>query len=174
MKLSRVDTAPFTATFFPLNLALLTVGENMMPIGYWTVISKEPFRFLISMGVGNQSLLLLKKYKEAALHFMPWSDRERVVKAGYLSGRDVNKAEELGFNLIPADKLKHTKLVEGAESTFETVVHRELMNVSREFLPFMLDVVQVHGNTAALDRDPIIFMSEDQFASIGERWEYKR
>lgn len=78
-------TTSFSTGYFPLHLGLLSVGENIMPMGYWTVISKEPFRFLISMGVGNHSPLLLKKYQEAALHFMPWSDRERVVRAGHLS-----------------------------------------------------------------------------------------
>jgi flavin reductase (DIM6/NTAB) family NADH-FMN oxidoreductase RutF len=73
-----------------------------MPMGYWTVISKDPFRFLICMQVGNHSLTLLKKYKEAALHFMPWSERQRVVDAGQISGRDVDKAAKLGFDLYPA------------------------------------------------------------------------
>jgi len=172
--LSNRETALFTPTFFPLHLALLTVGENLMPIGYWTVISKDPFRFFISMGVGNHSLLLLKKHKEAALHFMPWSDRERVVRAGYLSGRDVNKADELGFSLRKAEKLQHTKLIEGADSTFETVVHRELMNLSREFALFILDVVAVHGDVGPFERQPIIFLSEDRFGTLGEQWEYER
>lgn len=168
------ETAPFTSTFFPLHLALLTVGQNMMPIGYWTVISKKPFRFFISMGVGNHSLLLLKKYKEAALHFMPWKDREKVVRAGYISGRDVNKADMLGFSLRPADKLKNTMLVEGADSVFETVVYRELMHVSTEFLPFILDVVAVHGNSSPLEREAIMFLSENYFSTTGEHWEYRR
>jgi flavin reductase (DIM6/NTAB) family NADH-FMN oxidoreductase RutF len=171
---SNRETAPFTPTFFPLHVALLSVGENIMPIGYWTVISKNPFRFFISMGVGNHSLLLLKKYKEAALHFMPWSERHKVARAGYLSGRDVNKAQELGFTLIPAEKLQQTKLVAGADSTFETVVYRELMHLSREFSPFVLDVVAVHGDLTPFEREPIIFLSEDHFATLGERWEYKR
>lgn len=167
-------TAPFKSAFFPLHLALLTVGENMMPIGYWTIISKKPFRILLSVGVGNHSLVLLKKYKEAALHFMPWSERERVVRAGYLSGRDVNKAELLGFKLTPAEVLEHTRLVEGADSSLEMVVYRELMHVSTEFLPFIMDVVAVHGHINPIERDPILFLSEDHFASLGERWEYER
>ncbi len=126
-----VQTARFDTRFFPQHVLLLTIGENLMPMGYWPVISKDPFRFLICMGVGNHSLLLLKKYKEAALHFMPWSRREQVVRAGYLSGRDVKKADVLGFNLLPAEKLQHTRLVEGADSVFETVVYRELPNLSR-------------------------------------------
>jgi hypothetical protein len=38
----------------------------------------------------------------------------------------------------------------------------------------MLDVVKVHGGAALSERDPILFMSEDYFATLGERWEYKR
>ena len=167
-----IQTARFDTRFFPQHLLLLTAGENLMPMGYWTVISKDPFRFVICMGVGNHSLLLLKKYKEAALHFMPWSRREQVVRAGYLSGRDVKKADVLGFNLLPAEKLQHTYLVEGADSVFETVVYRELPNLSREFTPFVLDVVAVHGEMRLQDQQPILYLSQESFATLGENWEY--
>lgn len=165
--------APFNTSFFPQQVMLVTVAENMLPMGYWTVISKDPFRFLICMGVGNHSLTLLKKHKEAALHLMPWSERERVARAGHLSGRDVNKAAELGFKLLPAEKLKVTKLVEGAESVFETVLHMELMNLSREFALFVLDVVTTHGMSKPDIRQPILFLSQDDFTTLGERWEYR-
>jgi flavin reductase (DIM6/NTAB) family NADH-FMN oxidoreductase RutF len=162
---------PFAAKFFPLHLALLTVGDNMMPMGYWTVVSKDPFRFLISMGVGNHSLTLLKEYQEAALHFMPWSERERVVRSGWLSGRDMNKAERLGFRLLPADELEHTSLVDGADTIFELKVFKELSELSREFVPFVLDVVAIHGSR---HRDPILFLSRKDFATLGERWKYQK
>lgn len=171
---TTLETAPFSTQFFPLHLALLSVGENIMPIGYWTVISKNPFRFLIAMGVGNHSLLLLKKYKEAALHFMSWSDRERVVQAGHLSGRDGSKAEKLGYQLYPAEKLQHTKLVHGADSVFEMVVHMELFNLSREFVPFVMDVVATHGTLKPKERQPIFYLSLDDFSTTGEQWEYKK
>lgn len=165
------QTEPFAAKFFPLHLALLTVGENMMPLGYWTVVSKDPFRFLISMGVGNHSLKLLKETREAALHFMPWSDRQRVVRAGWLSGRDVNKAKVLGFQLLPAEKLEHTCLIDGADTTFELKVFRELPDLSREFVPYVMDVIAIHGSR---HRDPILFLSRKDFATLGERWIYQK
>jgi ferredoxin len=40
---TRPPNAPFDAKYFPLHLALLSVSENMFPIGNWTVISKDPF-----------------------------------------------------------------------------------------------------------------------------------
>lgn len=163
--------SPFEAKFFPLHLALLTVGDNMMPLGYWTVVSKEPFRFMISMGVGNYSLGLMKKYGEAGLHFMPWSQREKVVRAGWISGRDGSKAKKLGFSLYPADKLKHTSLVEGADTVFELRKYKELQDISREFIPFVMDVVAIHGSTHV---EPILFLSRKDFATMGERWKFQK
>ena len=167
--------APFDAKYFPLHLALLSVGENIMPIGNWTVISKDPFRFLLAISVGNHSLTLLKKHKEAALHFMPWHERERVVRAGHLSGRNVNKAEMLGFRLYPAQSLKHTRLVEGADSIFELTLHVELLgNLSREFALFVMNVVAVHGGLRPDQRLPILYLSQEDFATLGERWTYEK
>jgi flavin reductase (DIM6/NTAB) family NADH-FMN oxidoreductase RutF len=169
-----LPSAPFNARFFPQHVLLLTVGNNMMPMGYWTVISKSPFRFLICMGVGNYSLTLIKKFKEAALHFMPWEERERVVRAGYISGRDGNKAEALDFTLQPAEKLQHTKLVNGADHTYETVIYQELPNLSTEFVLYVMDVVASHGKKRPTQRQPIMYLSGDDIATLNEPWRYQR
>jgi flavin reductase (DIM6/NTAB) family NADH-FMN oxidoreductase RutF len=171
---SAPESIPYNTQYFPLHLAFLTVGENMMPIAHWMVISKAPFRFLIAMQLGNHSLTLLRKYQEAAVHFMPWRDRERVVRAGYMSGDFTNKAERLAFELIPAAKLQHTKLVDGADIIFETTVRQEIPGISHEFAPFLLDVVAVHGHVEAAQREPILFMREYEFATTGEEWRFKR
>ncbi|MCP4425236.1 MAG: flavin reductase family protein [Chloroflexi bacterium] len=168
------STVPFNPRFFPQHVLLLTIGDNMMPMGYWTVISKDPFRFLICMGVGNHSLTLLKKYREAALHFMPWGDRQKVVRAGYISGRNYDKAEELGFALRPAEKLQHTRLIEGADIIYETVVHQELPKLSTEFALYVMDVVATQGKKHPTQRQPLFYLCGDDFAGIGEKWRYQR
>ena len=166
-------SAPFDSKFFPQQVLLLSVGENMMPMGYWTVISKEPFRFLVCIQLGNYSLDLLREVGEAALHFMPWSDRERVAKAGHLSGREGPKAPRLGYNLIPAQKLEHTKLVEGADLVYECLVLQELAGLSHEFALFVLDVVAASGDISPLRRDPIFYLSQKDFARMGEKYRYR-
>lgn len=171
---STPDTAPFNTKFFPQHIMLVSVGENILPMGYWTVISKNPFRFLVCMQLGNYSLGLIRKYNEAALHFFPWKDRARVVKSGHISGRDGSKTERLGFQLIPAQKLSQTKLVEGFDSAYETVVYQELAGLSAEFAIFILDVVATHGNVNPLMREPIFFMSLKDFATVGEKWKTPR
>lgn len=165
---------PYNTQYFPLHLAFLTVAENMMPIAHWMVVSKEPFRFLIAMQLGNHTLTLLRKHQEAALHFMPWSDRERVVRAGYMSGGFTNKAERLGYTLVPAEKLEATRLVEGADAIFETVVFQELKGISHEFAPFVMDVVAFHGNVDAAERQPILFTKEYHFTTTDGQWRFKR
>jgi len=146
----------------------------MMPKGYWTVISKEPFRFLICMQLGNYSLDLIRKHKEAAMHFFPWKDRERVIKTGYISGRDNNKAQRLGFNLVPAERLQSTKLVEGYDSAYELVVNQELGGLSGDFAIFVMDVVAAHGKGTPMRREPIFFLSLKDFGAIGEKWKLPR
>ena len=168
-----LSNAPFNARFFPQHVLLLTVHENMIPMGYWTVVSKEPFRFLICMQLGNHSLGLLRQYREAALHFMPWEMREQVVRAGYLSGREGDKAARLNFTLKPAEKLTQTKLVEGADAVYETVVHSELEGLSSEFALFVLDVVAAQGSLRPQQRQPIIYLSHKDFATLGETWRYR-
>jgi len=169
-----LDTAPFNTIFFPQHVTLLSTGEYMIPMGYWTVISKDPFRFLICMQLGNYSLELLRKNKEATLHFFPWGDRERVLKTGYISGRDGSKAERLGFNLLPAEKMQHTKLVEGYDSAYETVVNQELTGLSAEFAIFVLDVIATHGKIRPAQREPNFFLSLKDFATVGEKWKMPR
>jgi flavin reductase (DIM6/NTAB) family NADH-FMN oxidoreductase RutF len=168
-------TAPFNTRYFPLHIALLTVASNLMPMGNWMVISKKPFRFLLAMGVGNHSLSLLKKHKEACLHFLPWSERQKVVHAGHISGRTVDKASLLGFTLLPAAKLQITRLVQGADAAFELVVNRELPpNLSREFALFIMDVVHTHGTLDPTQRQPLLYLSDEDFATLSdERWVYK-
>ena len=166
--------AAFNTAYFPQHLTLVTVAENMLPIGHWMAISKDPFRLLIAMQLGNYSLGLLRKYGEAALHMMPWSERERVARAGYLSGSSVNKAEKLGYSLVPAQVLQHTRLVEGAEAIYETVLHSELPGLSHEFALFALDVVATYHPPKSAQRQPILYLSDKDFATLGERWQYKR
>ena len=168
------QNAPYTAQYFPQHVALLTVGDNMMPIGHWTVISKDPFRLLLAMEMGNYSYELLKKYNEAAFNFMPWSDRFKVARAGFISGRDMEKAQELGLSLLPAEKLEHTRLVDGAEVTYEMVVYKKLDGLSREFAIYVFDIVATHGKTKPVRRQPILYLSLKDFTTYGEMWKYEK
>jgi len=166
--------ARYTTQYFPQHVALLTVGKNIMPIGHWTVISKDPFRLLLAMEMGNHSYTLLQKYREAAFHFMPWNERYKVARAGFISGRDFDKAEELGFELLTAKKLQNTRLVAGADGIFEMVVFKELDGLSREFAIYVFDIIATHGKYRPVDRQPILYLSLKDFATLSETWKYQK
>jgi flavin reductase (DIM6/NTAB) family NADH-FMN oxidoreductase RutF len=156
-----------------MHLALLTVASNLMPMAWWTPISKEPFRFLIAMDRKNHTLSLLRKHREAVLNFLPWTERERVVRAGYLTGRKVRKAERLDFRLIAAQQLKHTGVVEGVYAAFELVVVSELEEPAGDHVPFVCDVVHVHRRRRPAMGEPLLFLGYRDFAMLGERWRFR-
>jgi flavin reductase (DIM6/NTAB) family NADH-FMN oxidoreductase RutF len=159
--------------FYPMHLALLTVANNLMPMAWWTPISKEPFRFLIAMDRKNYTLSLLREHREAVLNFLPWTERERVVRAGYLTGRKVKKAERLGVIFTPAVQLKHTGVVEGIYAAFELVVVAELAEPAGDHVPFICDVVHVHRKRRPAMGEPMLFLGYRDFATLGERWRFR-
>jgi len=158
--------------FYPLHLALLVVGDNPSPVAWWTPISKEPFRFLIAIDRRNYSLALLRELGEAALHLFPWQARHAVVRAGYRSGRNADKASALGLELAPAVALQQTQIATGATTAFELAVVQELAS-DGDHAPFIFDVRHVHRGKRRPARDnPILFLGWRDFATLGKRWRF--
>lgn len=44
-------------------------------------------------------------------------------------------------------------------------------DLSREFVPYVMDIVAVHGTRR---REPVFFLSRKDFATMGERWTYQK
>jgi flavin reductase (DIM6/NTAB) family NADH-FMN oxidoreductase RutF len=145
-----------------------------MPLAWWTPISKDPFRFLIAMDRSNHSLGLLRDTGEAVLHFMPWESRQRVIRAGYLTGAKVAKSDVLGFTLEPAAKLKNTSRVQGAYSAFELTVVQELESLSGDHVPFVMEVEHVHTDQRPGKAEPILFLGYRGFATLGKQYRFRR
>jgi flavin reductase (DIM6/NTAB) family NADH-FMN oxidoreductase RutF len=156
-----------------MHLALLTVASNLMPMAWWTPISKEPFRLLIAMDRKNHTLGLLREHREAVLNFLPWAERERVVRAGYLTGRRGRKAERLGFRLTPARQLQEAGVVAGVQTAFELVVVAEPEEPAGDHVPFVCDVVHVHRQRRPATGEPLLFLGYRDFAPLGERWRFR-
>ena len=165
-----MNRAPYRAYFYPMHLALLSVGENFMPLAWWTPVSKEPFRLLFALDRKNHTLSLLRELKEAALSFLPWEEREWVVRAGYLSGRRVRKAERLGVALRQARRLAHTRVPEKALAVYEVKVSE--WPTEGDHALFLGEVVHAEGNPEA-KRRPILFLGFRDYATLGETWRFK-
>ncbi len=160
----------YRAFFYPMRLGLLCVGENFMPMAWWTPVSKEPFRLLLAIDRKNHTLSLLRELSEAALAFLPWEARAWVVRAGYLSGRKVDKAQALGVPLRPARRLAHTRVPEGALAVYEMRVVE--WPTDGDHALFLGEVVHVEGSGQAKER-PILFLGFRDFATLGERWRFR-
>ncbi|BAW02904.1 conserved protein of DIM6/NTAB family [Thermus thermophilus] len=159
----------YRSFFYPMRLALLSSGENFMPMAWWTPVSKSPFRFLLAVDRKNHTLSLLRELSEAALSFLPWEERAWVVRAGYLTGRKGRKAERLGVALRPARRLAHTLVPEKALAVFELKVTEWPMDGDHAL--FLGDVVHVEGSPEARLR-PILFLGFRDYATLGERWRF--
>jgi flavin reductase (DIM6/NTAB) family NADH-FMN oxidoreductase RutF len=121
----------------------------------------------------NHTLNLLREHREAVLNFLSWTERERVVRAGYLTGRKGKKIERLGIHLTPAQRLKHTGVIEGIYAAFELMVVSELEEPAGDHVPFVCDVVHVHRKRRPAAGEPILFMGHRDFATLGERWRFR-
>ncbi len=160
----------YRSFFYPMRLALLCVERNFLPIAWWTPVSKAPFRMLLAIDRKNHTLELIRESQEAALTFLPWSERSWVIRAGYLSGKQVDKSQKLGVTLRPARVLKSTWIPQKASGVFELVT-RELPEAGDHAL-FIGDVVHAEAFGEARD-NPILFLGYRNFATLGERWRFK-
>ena len=144
-----------------------SVATNLFPGAWWTPVSKQPFRFLVAVDRRNVSLELVRQHGEAALHFFPYAERERIIRAGYLSGRRRNKAASLGSDLIPATRLTVTRIVLGADAIFEMTVRQELADIDGDHAPFTFDVVHVHRGKRPATGSPMLFRGYRELATLG-------
>lgn len=165
----RATHGRYYSGFYPMHLGLLSVATNLFPVAWWTPVSKQPVRFLVAVDHRNFSLELVRQYGEAALHFFPYAERERIVRAGYMSGRRRSKAARLGFDLIPATRLAATRIVPSADAIFEMTVRQELVDTDGDHAPFIFDVVHVHRGKRPATGSPLLSLGYRDFATLGER-----
>jgi hypothetical protein len=99
----------------------------------------------------------------------PWTECERVVRAGYLTGRRGGKAERLGLRLRPARRLKHTEVVEEAYVAFELVIVPKFEEPTDDHVSSVCDVGHVHQQRQPATGGPILCLDLRDFATLGER-----
>jgi len=162
-------SARYSSAFYPMHLGLLSVATNVMPIAWWTPISKEPFRFLLAIDRKNHSLQLIREHREAVLHFLPFDRRASVVRAGYLTGRRTRKIDRLGFHTRTSETLRDTVVIEGADAAFELALTSEIEHPLGDHVPFVFDVTHVHRVRRPAAGHPLLFLGYRDFATLGDR-----
>jgi hypothetical protein len=54
------------------------------------------------------------------------------------------------------------------------VVFKELDGLSWEFAIYVFDIIATHGKYRPVDRQPILFLSLKDFATLSETWKYQK
>jgi len=168
---NAAGAAAYRSGFYPMQLAVLAVADNFMPIAWWTPISRNPFKFLLAVERTNYSYTLLQQQPEAALCCLPWSERKWVAEAGHLSGRTCRKADALGVPMGPACCLANTWIPLAARAVFEMTL-QEVLPEEGDHALFVGRVM--HAEQRGSRKDAILFLGFDRLASIGTSWRMRR
>lgn len=102
----------------PRLAALLTCGNNIMPLAWHMPISKEPFRYAVAVRSENYTHGLIKKNREFALNFLDVSYQHAYQVCGEIHGENVDKFELTGLHCKDAVTIEST-LIEEAYMIYE-------------------------------------------------------
>jgi len=105
----------------PRPTALLTCGNNIMPLSWHMPVSKSPFRYAIAMREENYSHQLLKQNREFALNFLDFSYLHAFQMTGEVHGDNIDKFELCGLNPKQAQTIE-TSLIQEAYMIYECTV----------------------------------------------------
>ena len=174
-------TYPFLLVYpFPTVLVSCTdvSGKyNFLAVSWQTPLSFKPPLIGVSIGYKRYSYKLIHSTREFVINVMPYRLARVVLKAGRVSGTDINKFEELHLTPEPAIKVK-TPLIRESMAAIECKVEKEV-DVGDHAL-FVGRVVQTHINPFYYARDgtpilenikPVLYAGKDVFCTISEKKE---
>lgn len=150
MALKSANTQEALSRKYPESIALAGVADenskgNFIPLGWFMQTSHEPPMLAISIGKTRYSHQLLEKAGEFTLGLPGENMEEEVRYCGTHSGRDVNKIDKLGIEIMPAKKINaphaakcvasfECRLTASIESGDHTIFTGEIVNayISKE------------------------------------------
>lgn len=102
----------------PRTTALLTCGNNIMPLSSHMPVSKSPFRYAVAVRKENYTHHLLKRHREFALNFLDFSHQDAYQMSGELHGEDIDKFKRCGLTPKQAITIE-TTLIQEAYMIYE-------------------------------------------------------
>lgn len=95
---------------YPGMVALVTCEfegkRNIMSAGWHTYLSIDPPMYGVAIGTERHTHPLVKGAGEYAINFVPAEFAHYIQKCGTLSGREVDKFEEIGIEFEPGESVK--------------------------------------------------------------------
>lgn len=146
----------------PRLTALLSVGDNIMPLSWHMPISKTPLRYAVCMREENSSHNLIKKHKQFALNFLDIAYINAYDTSGSIHGGD--KFSLTNLSPKKADSIEST-LIEEAYMIYECKLI-DILNYGDHDI-FIAEVSCIH-NKQVDDVKPTLFLGEGYYDTTGE------
>jgi len=155
----------------PRLAALLTCGNNIMPLAWHMPVSKSPFRYAVAVRSENHTHELLKKNREFAINFLDISYQYAYQVCGEVHGDNVDKFKLSGLHKKSASSIEST-LIEEAYMIYECTLI-DIINYGDHDI-FIADVNLIL-NKETKDVEPTLFMGKGYYNTIkGESIRLKR
>jgi len=120
-----------------------TGKTNIMALSWWTYVSNNPPTVSICVGQKAYTCQLIKETQEFGLCLVDESLSTAALACGACSGRDVDKSERYGIELIQADKIA-PPIVKAHRAALECAVIQSIP--VHDHLMFIAEVQQIHIN----------------------------
>jgi len=146
----------------PRIAALLTCGNNIMPLAWHMPLSKEPFRYAVAIRSENHTHSLLQQNKEFALNFLDISYQSAYQVCGETHAKYADKFELSGLSPKKALTVAST-LIEEAYMIYECTLN-DVINYGDHDI-FIADVNRIL-NKETEDVKPTLFMGKGYYDTL--------
>ena len=116
---------------------------NLMAVSWWTYLSNHPVKIGACLSNKGFSGGNIRANGEFALNLVDETMKQKALDCGRCSGRDTDKAQKLGIELVDA-KVIAPKVVEASKLVFECRLSDTLAVGDHTF--FVADVVAIYGD----------------------------
>ncbi len=86
--------------------------DNIMPADWHTQVSFSPLMWAVAVGKERVTASLIEQSRCFCINFMPYSLKDKTLKAGAMSGRFTDKFKELGLQKKECEKIDCPKIRE--------------------------------------------------------------
>ena len=146
----------------PRIAALLTCGDNIMPLAWHMPVSKEPFRYAVAIRNENYTHTLIKERREFALNFLDIAYQHAYQVCGETHGEHIDKFKRSGLGKKKAVTIEST-LIEEAYMIYECTLN-DIINYGDHDI-FIADVNLILNNEAE-DVNPTLFMGKGYYDTL--------
>ncbi|MCU7619345.1 flavin reductase family protein [Chryseobacterium sp. PBS4-4] len=141
--------------------------QNIMTMGWYTIMEFKPSLIGCMISSGNHSFELIRKSKECVIIIPTLELSQTVVAIGNCSGADVDKFNEFDLDIKDGDLVK-APLLENCFANFECRLYNN--KLIKDFNFFIFEIVKAHVATSPKYPKTIQYRGESHFVESGRNF----